>query len=101
MCNKGVKEAISRKKEAHKAISRKKEAHKAISRKKEAHKAMYRNSMVENRNRQKSMNNKAKKFVLKAIRDKTEETLTEFKNCPNGMFRQVKGLNIDRKKVDG
>ena len=27
--------------------------------------------------------------------------LTEFKNCPNGMFRLVKGLNTDSREVEG
>ena len=30
-----------------------------------------------------------------------EKSLTEFNNCPNGMFRLVKGLRICNKKVYG
>ena len=44
----------------------------AVSRKKEAHKAMCQNSTVENKRRYKSMKNKANKAVSKAIRDVDE-----------------------------
>ena len=36
------------------------------------------------------MKNKAKKAVSKTMREKAEETITELKNCPNGMFMLVK-----------
>ena len=39
------------------------------------------------------MRNKINKAVLKAMKKKAEEALTEIqKNCQNGMFRLVKGL---------
>ena len=44
------------------------------------------------------MRNKA---VLKAMREKAEEALTELQNCHNGMFRLVKALKIDSKEVNG
>ena len=48
----------------------------AVSRTKEAHKAMCENRTEENK-RYKSMKNKAKKAVFKAMREKAEEVLTE------------------------
>ena len=33
------------------------------------------------------------------MREKAEEVLTEFKNCPNGMPRFGKGLKTDNKKL--
>ena len=35
------------------------------------------------------------------MRKKVEEALAEFKNCPNGMFRLVKGLNTNSKGDEG
>ena len=49
----------------------------AVSRKKEALKAMCWNSTEENKRRYKSMKNKAKKAVSKAMREKAEEALIE------------------------
>ena len=49
----------------------------AVSRKKEAHKAMCQSSAEENKSGYKSMINKAKKAVSKAMRNKAEEALTE------------------------
>ena len=53
-----------------------KEVKEAVSRKKEAHKAMCQNSSEENKRRYKSMKNKAKKAVFKAVREKADEALT-------------------------
>ena len=47
----------------------------------------------------KSMKNKAKKAVSKAMKEKAEEALTELKNFKNGVFRVVKGLKTDSKKL--
>ena len=44
------------------------------------------------------MKNKA---ATKAMREMAEEALTELQNCPNGMFRLVKGLKTDSKDVEG
>ena len=66
------------------------EVKEAVSRRKEAHKAMCHNSSDENNGRYESMKNEAKKAVLKAMREKAEEALTELQNCPNGMFRLVR-----------
>ena len=47
--------------------------------KKDAHKATCINSTEENKNRYKNMKSKAKKAVLTARREKTEEAVTELK----------------------
>ena len=47
------------------------------------------------------MKNKARKAVSKAMKEKAEEALTEFKNSPNGMFCLVKGLKTDSKEFEG
>ena len=73
----------------------------AVSRKKEAHKAMCQNNTVKNKRRYKNMQNKAKKIVSKVMREKVEEALTELINCQNGMFRLVKLLKTDSKDVEG
>ena len=49
----------------------------AVSRKKDAHKALCQNSTDENKRRYKGMNNNAKKAVSKAMREKAEEALSE------------------------
>ena len=46
------------------------------------------------------LRNKAKKAVSKAMIEKTEDVLTELKNCQNGMFQVGKGLKIDSKEVE-
>ena len=53
----------------------------AVSRKKEAHKVMYQSSIEENKRMNKSMKNKA---VLKAMIEKAEEALTEYKIAQMG-----------------
>ena len=47
------------------------------------------------------MKNEAKKAVSKAMREMSEEALTELPNCPYGMFRLVRGLKTDSKEVEG
>ena len=54
----------------------------ADSRKKEAHKAMCQNNTEKNKRRYKSMKNKAKKAVSKALREKADEALTDITNLP-------------------
>ena len=49
----------------------------AVTRKKEAHKAMCQNSTEESKRRYKSMKNIANKAASKAMREKAEEALTE------------------------
>ena len=49
----------------------------ACSRKKDAHKVMCLNNTNEKKRRYKSMKNKAKKAVLRAMGDNAEEVLTE------------------------
>ena len=73
----------------------------AVSRKKDAHKTMCENSTEENKRRYESMKNKADKAVSIAMREKAEEALTELLNCPNWIFRLVKGLKTDSKEIKG
>ena len=68
----------------------------AVSRKIDAHKVMGLNSTEENKRRYKSIKNKA---VSKAMRGNAEKSLPELKNCPNRMFRLVRGLKTDSKDV--
>ena len=53
------------------------EVNEAVSKNKDAHMVMCWNSTEENNRRYKSMKNKAKKAVSKAMRRKAEEALTE------------------------
>ena len=53
------------------------EVKEAVSKKKEAHKLMCRNNTEENNNRYKSMKNETKEAVSKAMREKAEEAPTE------------------------
>ena len=69
----------------------------AVSRKNEAHKAMCQNSTEENKKRYKSMKNKA---ASKIMMEKVEKAHTELQNCQNGMLRLVKQLKTDS-KVEG
>ena len=62
----------------------------ADSRKKEAHKAMRQKSTEENKRSNKSMKNKANEAISKATREKAGETFTELQNFQNLMFRLVK-----------
>ena len=55
------------------------EVKESVSRKKDASNVMLRNSTEENKRRYKGMISKAKKAVLKAMREKAEEVLTEYK----------------------
>ena len=55
------------------------EAKEAVSRKKDAHKANCRNSTEENKRRYESMKNKAKTAVFQAMGQKAEEVLTKLK----------------------
>ena len=66
----------------------------AVSRKKDAHKAMCQDNIEENKWRYKSMKNKA----TKAMREKAKEVLTKIKICQNWMFMLVKALKTDSKE---
>ena len=61
-----------------------KEVKQAASRKKDAHKAMSQNETEENKRRHKGMKNEAKKAVSKEMRQKAEEALTELKAAQIG-----------------
>ena len=76
------------------------EVKEAVSRKKEAHKVMCQKSTEENKRRYISMKNKANKAVSNAMREKAEEVLAELQNSPNRMFRLVKGLKTYSKEVE-
>ena len=58
------------------------EVKEAVSRKKDAHRAMCQNNAVEKKRRYRSMKNKAKKAVSRAIRERAEEVLTELIKLP-------------------
>ena len=75
------------------------EVKEALLRMKEAHRAMCKNSTEENKRRYKSLKNKAKTAVSKALREKSEEALTELQNSPYWIFRLVKGPITDSKNV--
>ena len=60
------------------------EVKEAVSRKKEAHKAMCQNRTEENKRMYKSMKNKANKAVSKAMRGKAEEAFTDLQNSQIG-----------------
>ena len=77
------------------------EVKEAVPRKKDAHKVMCWNSTGVNKRRYESMKNKAKKAVSKAMREKAEEALTGLQNCPNRMFRLLKRLKTDSNEVEG
>ena len=73
----------------------------AVSRKEDANKVMCPNNSEDNKRKYRSMKNKAKKAVSKAIREKADEAFAELKMCPNWMFRMVKGLKTDSMEVVG
>ena len=58
------------------------EVKEAVSRKIDAHKVMYQNSAEENKRMYKSVKNKAKKAVSKPMREKAEKALTELQKLP-------------------
>ena len=62
---------------------------------------MRQNSTEENKRRHKSIENKVNKAVSKALREWLKRRLLNYKNCPNGMVRLVKGLKTDSKVVEG
>ena len=62
----------------------------AVSRKKDAHKTMCQNITEDNKRMYKSMKNKVMKAILNAVREKAEEVLTELQNCPSLMITLIK-----------
>ena len=77
------------------------EVKEAVLRRKEAHKVMCQDSIVENKGRYEGMKKKASNAFSKAMREMAEEALNELQNCPYGMLRIVKGLKTDCKEVEG
>ena len=61
----------------------------AVSGKNEAHQVMCHSSTEENKWRYKSLENKAKKAVSKATREKAVVVITELQNSQYGMFELV------------
>ena len=75
------------------------EVKEAVSRKKGAHKAMHQNRTDENKRRYKGMKTKAKKAVSKATREKAKEAFSELQNCLYWIFWLAKGLKTDSEEV--
>ena len=73
----------------------------AVSRKIEAHKAMCQNSTEVNKRRYKSLLNEARKAVSKAMKEKDCRGANECQNCKYGMVRLVKGLKSCCKEFEG
>ena len=71
----------------------------AVEIRKEAHMAMCQSNTEKNKKRHKSMKNEANKAISKAMREKAEEALTGLQNGHNWMFRQVRGIKTDTKKL--
>ena len=46
------------------------------------------------------MKNKGKKTVSNAMKFKVEEALPELQNCPNAMFRLVRGRKTNSEEVE-
>ena len=46
------------------------------------------------------MTKKVKKVVLKIMRDKAKERLTELKFLPKGVFRMVRGLRVAYEELE-
>ena len=69
----------------------------AIARKKDAHKKMCKSATEVNKARYKNMKNQAKKVVAKAMKEVAERELRELSEHPNKMFKLVKSMKKDGK----
>ena len=74
------------------------EVKEAVSRKKDAHKMTCLIRTEDYKRRYKGMKKKA---ASKARSEKAVDALTESRYCPNWMFRLIKGLKTDSKEVEG
>ena len=71
----------------------------AIARKKDAHKEMCKSGTEANKARYKKIKNQAKKVVAKALKEAAEQELRELSEHPNKMFKLVKSMKKDRKDL--
>ena len=55
----------------------------------------------ESKSRYDGLTHKAKKVLLISMREKAEEALIEFRNCPSGMFCLVRELKTNDEEVEG
>ncbi|XP_068674313.1 uncharacterized protein [Montipora foliosa] len=73
----------------------------AIPRKKDAHKEMCKSGTEANKARYKNMKNRAKKVVAKAMKETAERELRGLSEHPNKVFELVKSMKKDGKDVEG
>ena len=71
----------------------------AIARKKDAHKEMCKSGTEANKARYKNMKNQAKKVVAKAMKEAAERELREVCEYPNKVFKLVKSMKKDEKML--
>lgn len=77
------------------------EVKEAIANKKDAHKEMRKNRTEENKARYVRMRNRAKRAVVKAMKEETVQELKELDKSPNEVFKFVKSMKKDGKDVEG
>ena len=73
----------------------------AIARKKDAYKEMCKSGIKANKASYKNMKNRAKKVVMKAIKEVAETELRELCEHPNKVFKLVKSMKKDGTDVEG
>ena len=73
----------------------------AIARKKDAHKEMRKSGTEANEARYQNMTNRAKKVVAKAMKEVAERELRGLSEHPNKVFKLVKSMKKDGKDVEG
>ena len=71
----------------------------AIARKKDAHKEMCISETEANKARYKNMKNRAKKVVSKAMKEAVKRELRELSKHPNKVFKLVKSTKKDGKML--
>ena len=64
----------------------------AIAKKKDAHKEMSKSGTEVNKTKYKNMKNRAKKLVAKAMKEAAERELRELSEHPNKVFKLVKSM---------
>ena len=77
------------------------EVKEAIARKKEVYKELCKDRTEENKARYKTMKNRAKKAVAKAMRKEAEQELCKLSENPNEVFKFVKSMKKDGRDVEG
>ena len=78
-----------------------KDVKEAIARKKDAHKEKCKSGTEANKARNKNMKNRAKKMVAKAMKEAAEQEPRKLSEYPNKVFKLVKSMEKDGKVVDG